>query len=235
MNFRFLILLPFFLPALTKAAEPRLIAEIEFDDTPLSLTLDFIRQKSSELSPNGRSLNILLDPKVDGETPITLSLRNVPLSAALGYVLEIASVDYRVQDSVIYLRPRDPEAGPKKRKANAVLINKARAMQVASVEFDDTPLSDVISFLAGRSAELDGAGQGINFVLAAGVDPETPITLRLQQVPLATVVGYVSDLAGTKIQADKWAIVFQPIPVEKPEPETPAAAVGGTPLPPSPF
>ncbi|MFT5466982.1 MAG: hypothetical protein ACI8UO_002084 [Verrucomicrobiales bacterium] len=196
------------------AAGPRLIESVEFDDTPLSLALDFIRSKSAEIDPNGRSLNILLDPKVDAETPITLDLNNVPVSAVLGYVIEAAGADYNIKNGVIYIQERDAEAAPKKRKAAPDLIVKARGLHLAQIEFNDTSLADVVGFLASRSAEIDPEKVGLNFVLAAGIDPETSITFRLDDVPMSTVLGYVADLAGAKLQPDKWAIVFQPMPSE---------------------
>ena len=105
-----------------------------------------------------------------------------------------------------------------------------------SVEFADTPLKDALDFLQQRSVELDineadPAKKGINIVLDVGLTgdggfgneggadtkPEgggvgdTPITLRLTNVPIGEALRYTTSLAQLKYKVEPHAIVVVPL------------------------
>ncbi len=110
------------------------IPSLEFSETPLRDALQFIQQKSVDLDPNLKGVNIILD--VDdggaapaaapaggdggfgfggggggavgggaGDTPITLKLSNVPLGEALRYTTSLAQLKYKVEANAIVVVP----------------------------------------------------------------------------------------------------------------------------------
>ncbi len=112
--------------------------------------------------------------------------------------------------------------------------SKLKSIILPSVEFAGTPLRDALAFLTQRSVELDTnetdpAKKGINIVLdagfsSAGAPPpgnnggsgsqtvaDTPITLRLTNVPIAEAIRYTTALAQLKYKVEPHAIVVTPL------------------------
>lgn len=203
----------------------KVISEMELDEAPLSLAFQFLRQKSEELDANGNGYNFLIDSKVDQEKPITMKLRNVPVGVAIGYVTEVAGVNYEVDRHAIKILPRSESASPKYRDGSPEQVAKARRLQIDHVEFEDTPLIQVAGFLSDKSVELDPEKKGVNLLLADGVDPNKEITLLLNDVPLTAVISYVAELADVKVQPDRWAFVFQAKPEKTESPQKSATSV----------
>ena len=86
-----------FTPSAKKSPAPTLGGDIllpivDFRNATLEEALEFIRQQSRKLDPSGRGAQILIQgsPRT---TPITLSLRNVPVSAALRYVAQLCAME----------------------------------------------------------------------------------------------------------------------------------------------
>ncbi len=106
------------------------------------------------------------------------------------------------------------EAGRIGEDPRAVTQNKLNTIIVPSIEFDDTPLADVLIFLDQRAAELDPEGKGLNFVLdtgtfGAGENPGAiPVTFKIVNAPLAAVLGYVTQLAGVAYRVDQYSIMI---------------------------
>lgn len=96
--------------------------------------------------------------------------------------------------------------------------SKLASILIPSVEFEQTPLTEVLRFLSQRSAELDtsvadATKRGINIVLSND-DPDAgsrPISLRLREVPLGAVLSYVTQLARMKYRIDGFAITVVPL------------------------
>ena len=205
------------LPASVRTISSKPVSKIEFDGTPLRDAIEYIRTKSAELDPMKRGLNILVDPAVDLETPITLSLRDVPLGAVVGYVTEFAGVAYRVETHAVRIVPGSSSANRGSGGPHPETSSKARGLVISSVEFDDTSLEEAIRYLTEKSIELDPGKKGLNLLLGRGVDPSTPVSLRLKNVPLSNVLGYVADYTGLKLRADRYAILVERSAPKKPE------------------
>lgn len=95
---------------------------------------------------------------------------------------------------------------------------KLRNIILPSVEFEQTPLKEVVEFLIYRSRALDTmepdpAKQGVNILISAGSEElaSTPVTLRLTQVPLAEVLRYVTQFVGAKYRVEQYAVLIVPI------------------------
>ncbi len=193
------------------------VPEIEFVDTPLQHAIEFLRGKSAELDPAKSGVNFVLTVDEEAKNaPVTLKLRNAPLSDAVRYVTELSRTSAKVDRLAVVVSARAPDATiPEKsstsRMANR-LTNKLRTLRLPQVEFSDTPLFIAVDFLAAKSLELDPAKQGINFILADGVNGDATVTLRLNDAPLSSVVGYVAELSGNRLRIDNRAVVILPPP-----------------------
>jgi hypothetical protein len=199
----------FLLQAQVIAAE-KIIEQVNLHDEPLSEVADYLRKVSADLS-GGKERNVLLDPKVDPNIKITLSLQKVSLSTVLGYVAEVSGLDYRVdKHAIVFTHRRGPNAQSLSglRRMSVWVSKRIQAVRFKQIDFHEEPLSDVAAFLAKRSLELDPEKKGVNIVLSKGVDPTTLITLKLSDVPMASVLKYVSRATDLRIRVDGNAVVF---------------------------
>ena len=101
-----------FTPSAKKSPAPTLGGDIllpivDFRNATLEEALEFIRQQSRKLDPSGRGAQILIQgsPRT---TPITLSLRNVPVSAALRYVAQLCAMGVVSDSQAFILRELKP-------------------------------------------------------------------------------------------------------------------------------
>ncbi|MEM7145647.1 MAG: DUF4974 domain-containing protein [Verrucomicrobiota bacterium] len=206
-----------------------IIPSVDFNETPLEDAIEYLRQKSDELDKDGFGINIVVDSEIDRNQPIpSLSLKNAPLSAVLGYVCELTGNRYRVdRNAIIIFRPRAKSSGdqetaentpppppaPKPTTASMQLRAKLDQIVIPSIDFYDTPLPDAVEFLRQKAAQLDPTGsgaQGVNFVIAGTLpDPPPTITLKLQQVPLSDVLKYVTGLADMRYDISAHAVTIR--------------------------
>ena len=89
-----------------------IIPNVEFQDTPISDALEFLRTRSRELDdqtedPSRKGINIVYPVWEEGEPMITLKLKNLPLSEALRYTVELAGVRMEIEGSAVVVRSGD--------------------------------------------------------------------------------------------------------------------------------
>ena len=111
------------------------------------------------------------------------------------------------------------ESGKKaiERKIQSIVIDK--------VDLDKVDVADVIQFLTERSKDLDPEHVGINFVLnleaqpsAKGTAPasstagsvQRAVTLHLENVPLADLLGYIIQQTHLQYAVDDYAVYLRP-------------------------
>lgn len=94
---------------------------------------------------------------------------------------------------------------------------KLRRIVLPQLELAQTPLREALEYLSARSKELDSGGvgerKGVDIVLA-GTDPAvsaTPISLKLDGVPLGTILDYVAQAARLKVRIDEVAVTLVPL------------------------
>lgn len=96
------------------------------------------------------------------------------------------------------------------------------------VNLSETPLGDVLDYLAARALELTGGQTTVNFIYKGSVElrDETKISLSLRNVPMSEIVKYVGQMSRTRVRYEPHAVVLDPgAPApEKDEPEETAAA-----------
>jgi len=190
-----------------------ILTSIEFRDTPLADALNFLQHKTG--------VNIILQAPVSAETKITLRLKNVPLAEAVKYTASLAQLKYRVDPNAIVVLPinLDLEQDTKVSErpvptVRGIIGKKMTSTILPSVQFNDTPLSDAIEFLAMKSIELDETTEdqnkkGINIVINASKGTDALITLWLTNVPLAEAIRYTTSLAGLTYRVDEQAVVIE--------------------------
>lgn len=108
---------------------------------------------------------------------------------------------------------------------------KLKSIVLPSVEFQETPLKDALEFLQQRSVELDPepdiSAKGVNIVISRDrlddTVEDTPITLRLTNVPLGEALHYTTALARQKYEVEPYAVVVEPFTAANDTEKHPAA------------
>lgn len=111
---------------------------------------------------------------------------------------------------------------------------KLQEIVLPEVRFDNTPLSEALAQLEAKSRELDPTApvdglKGLNIVMRAGLSggnlgfegetldgeevsvEDTPITLKLTDVPLSEALRYTTELARLKYKVEPHAVAVVPV------------------------
>ena len=114
-------------------------------------------------------------------------------------------------------KPAQPE---KEKKADADIVqitHKLMSTIVWEVNFEDKLLSEAITEIARTSRELDPKKEGVSIVFKAapGVEEPKVSELRLRNVPLKTVLDYLSSTTNTRMLIQPQGVVFDANPPEE--------------------
>ena len=84
-----------------------ILPEVEFAETPLREALVYLTNRSRQLDPSGKGVNIVLRAREEsaGSKPVTFTLRGAPLEIVIDYVGRMVGMDYRVDDFAVTLVP----------------------------------------------------------------------------------------------------------------------------------
>lgn len=209
----------FLVSAITANANDNLLskklAQIEFNETPISDAVNYLRERSRELDPAGVGLNLVTDPTLELDRTTTLTLHDVTLGVTLVCLAEQTGIDYRKEAHAFVLLPAgkgtlaERELQPHTNATNGAQAQRARSILMSQIEFDEAPLRDVLQYIAAKSRE-DAPGQaGLNLIVDHRIDQEMPVSLRLNQVPASAVLGYVARTTGIEIRIEPWAIMIE--------------------------
>lgn len=195
----------FLLSADEGSAQGARIKKVEFDEASLEDLVDFLRQGAT-----GKARNVVVDPGVNRNVRVTLTLHDVTKGVAFAYAAELGGFDYREERHAIRIVPRSPKATVKAflRRGSPMTLRRAAEIVMPKVEFDGTELRQIIDDIATASRQLDPRKKGINILLGPGVDPSTSVTFQLQNVPVAQVLKYVADFARLDVRTDGNAVVL---------------------------
>jgi len=170
-------------PKVTEVLQTKRVT-LNFPDTPLAEAVAFLQDISG--------LNLVLLPEVAPEGAISLRLRDVSLQSALELMLLAQGLESTetCQSVVIGKGPERvvPVGFARQEVAKYPAAYLALKQNRLTVNFDGTPLEDVLDFLRDLS--------GLNFYLAKNVDRAAPVTLRLRDVTMESALALVCAQSG---------------------------------------
>ena len=83
-----------------------IIPQIQFKEATFGAALDFLKTKVTELSGGKKSVNFVNQLPADQQnTPITLSLTNIPVTEALRYIAELVNAKVEYQKYAVVIKP----------------------------------------------------------------------------------------------------------------------------------
>lgn len=85
-------------------------------------------------------------------------------------------------------------------------LKKARAITIPRVDFVDTSVAEAVDFFRLRAMELDPDKTGANFVVIGAEGLVIP-ALQIRNASLETILGFISEMTGAKIEYRDSAIV----------------------------
>ena len=193
--------------------EQIVVPRIEFNDTPFSDAITFLRAKSTELDPAKEGINfVVLEPSLRSKE-ITMRLKKIPLGEAVRYAALLAGGEISTSSHAVTITgPTGKTKQYVKHNTDALKAKLSKTI-IPSVEFADTPLLDALRFLVSKSAELDPAKEGINMIYHGDPDAtgETGVTLKLSNIPLSEVLKYTVLLGAHKMKLETHSIVVKPL------------------------
>lgn len=176
--------------AIKKALAKRI--SFDFVETPLGDVMGFFRGLLK--------VNIVVDPALDRMTAITMKVKDMRTAHALAWVAELAGAKMAIEKGVVYIAVA--EAGKQKElpadnDPDTQKVKKILKTKAISFDFVDTPLRDVVSFMA---ATLD---------VTIMVDPQVPegmtVTLKLNDVKAASALHWIAKLSGARLEVRRGA------------------------------
>jgi ferric-dicitrate binding protein FerR (iron transport regulator) len=183
-----------------KEIEKKLTKKVNFEfvQAPLSECVNFFQQVSE--------VNMVLDPAVakKAQAPVTLKMTGATLKLALTWILRMARLEYHLVDRAVFItkagKPAAGGAGEPSEKLAKVLAKKV------SVEFEARPLEECINFVRGLTdAKIVVDPKAFD---AGGVDPKTPVTAKLEQLPLKVVLEKLTALVGMRLEYHKGDVIY---------------------------
>ena len=112
--------------------------------------------------------------------------------------------------------------------AGAKMEQQYKALILPKVEFKDATLDSVLEALRQMGIKASNGKLEPNFVLQPGVNPSSPVTLHLSNIPFIEALRYVGELVKADFVVDRYAIVVKPKAIPAP------AAPDSSATPPSP-
>lgn len=115
---------------------------------------------------------------------------------------------------VLKADPRNVSAAAYLKRINATkpavdLRKQMESLVVSKVDFSDTSLTTVLDYLPKLAAKESGGKTTLNLVRMFPAEfGDKLITLKLSGVPMSSVLDYVSQMAGLKVEYQTHAVVM---------------------------
>jgi hypothetical protein len=93
---------------------------------------------------------------------------------------------------------------------SAQVEKQLSALIIPQIQFKDANFASALEALKAKVTEVSGGKQAANFVVKPGVDQNTAVTLSLTNVPVTEALRYLAELANSKVEYEKYAIVIKP-------------------------
>lgn len=96
-----------------------IIPQIQFHDATFAAALDFMKKKVTELSGGKKSVNFVLQiPPEQQNTPVSLTLSDIPFTEALRYITELVDAKVEYQKYAVVIKPKTGAAPASEAKAS---------------------------------------------------------------------------------------------------------------------
>lgn len=168
------------------------------------------------MNPQGTPLNIVISPEVDEKLPVTLKLKQVSVSEAFLCVMEQASLDYRMDSRAcvivdsglgqLAVRPQRTSAEMGQLKP----VKLAQQTVFPQIEYDEAPLRLVLNHLASYHNDSPDQDAPMNLVATRWIDTDLPVSLKMKNVSIATVLGKIAEQTAIEIRGEPYAIILDP-------------------------
>lgn len=104
----------------------------------------------------------------------------------------------------------DPDAKASMAKASMATAEKLKTIIVPKVDFEQTPLKEALTFLQEQSRLHDPEKKGVNFMVRDPSVLDKPITLKLTNISLMTVLQYACGQSSLRFTIKKHTVVLKP-------------------------
>lgn len=197
---------------LSSAISAPQLDRVEFEGASLSEAVEYLREQAVD----PRMKNIIVDPRIDLDREVTLYLNRISVGNALICLVDHLELDYRIESHAVLVVPqwegllgrRKPHAGEDVARFSDA--KKAAGCVFDQVEFSDVPIKDVVKYISDRSAEVSPESGGINLVFNHYIDPDMPVSLKLEQVPVSLLLFQISKITQLEVRAEPYAICLDP-------------------------
>jgi len=170
---------------------------VDYNATPL---LDVLRALAEAYK-----VNLVLDSGVDAQTPITLTVQEMAGRQILDWICKLTGLQYRILWEAVYVFRGEVKQEPKVVEAGDSgdeEIKRALEEKRVSVEFNETPLSEVVRVLAQKT--------DVKFVLDAKVNAKTPVTLTVTDMTVAKTLQWLSLLLEVRFDVHDGCVDVAP-------------------------
>ncbi|MFC5454293.1 M56 family metallopeptidase [Prosthecobacter fluviatilis] len=193
-----------------------IIPSIQFKEASVQEALEYLRVKGREFDtlttdPKARGVSILYRA---GDPPsaaiISLDLKDIPLSEALRYVVELANLKMSVQPYAVVVSETEIKTGAASSSQVPAAEMPSPRVIIPSLEMREASLNECLDFIRNQSRELDPERKGVNIILQPGGDTSANITLSLKDVPVDEALRYCAELGHHKLTHDARSYVLIP-------------------------
>lgn len=105
-----------------------------------------------------------------------------------------------------------PQVGPVENSGNrSGLYEKLQKMILEAVDFEDAPISAILTYLNERSRQLDPDKVGISILINLPPDELAsipPVSMNFDSIPIGEVIRYLCQAAGLKYRIEESAVII---------------------------
>lgn len=196
--------------------EKIVIPRVQFNGASIEEALEYLRVKARDLDtltsdPKARGVSILYRPSdPPSAAALSLDLKDIPLSEALRYVVELANLKMSILPYAVVVGEGSATTGASGSRQPAAAEMPSPKVIIPAMEVREASLNECLDFIRNQSRELDPDKKGVNIILEPGGDSSARITLSLKDVPVYEALRYCAELGHHKLTHDARSYVLRP-------------------------
>ena len=182
--------------------EQIILPTVQFQDASLEEAVEYLRVSRgcldiSEGEKVGTPLNYVPHlRKGVKRPPVSLDLRDIPLSEALRYCAEICNVKLHFDPFAVLITDDEADGDPITLPATS-----STSLILPAVALSGATLAEILAFIRLKSRELNPDHSEVNIVVRPG-SSSASINLWLENVPLGEALRYIAELSGHTLSFD---------------------------------